>query len=510
VTLGHPQKIFEPRLQKLLEVAGFRLPPVEPAKKTWQQSRRVESLVGVRFPDWLQCPFCHRLKRANDWGRDPGDPIRYCAICTSKQAGGEKVGAVPVRFVVACQDGHLDEFPWSWWLNHKPGCNKPELKISNDGSSGGLAGVKLSCLTCGGLRSMEGCFNRDALQGIRCRGKRPWLPGPDETCDKQPRTLQRGASNLYFPVILSALDIPPWSDPIQREFGEHWEPLCKEPREERERFVRFLRLPEKMRKSVEEILEIIDKRISLLERMSAQTLRWEEYIQFTQPELRALDDNSEFEVRKEEVPPELRHWIGRVVRATRLREVRAIRGFTRIKPPATGFDPEGGFSEINAEEKKWLPAIEVRGEGIFVELNAGTLAEWEKRPEIQRRATQINAMFARDWKERYGEEVPVSRNVTPRLLLIHSFSHALIRQLALECGYSTASLRERLYVSDGDLPMAAVLIYTATPDSEGTLGGRRRPEADGNLNSDRESSKMVGAEPNHQRRNPLCEDTIRT
>lgn len=59
-------------------------------------------------------------------------------------------------------------------------------------------------------------------------------------------------------------------------------------------------------------------------------------------------------------------------------------------------------------------------------------------------------------------------------IAIHSFAHALMRELALECGYNAASLRERIYAKDddGDGPaMAGVLIYTAAPDSEGTLGG---------------------------------------
>jgi hypothetical protein len=64
--------------------------------------------------------------------------------------------------------------------------------------------------------------------------------------------------------------------------------------------------------------------------------------------------------------------------------------------------------------------------------------------------------------------------ITPRLLLIHSFAHAMIRQLSIDCGYSSSSLRERLYVAEGDdnsSAMNGVLIYTGSPDSEGSLGG---------------------------------------
>lgn len=75
-----------------------------------------------------------------------------------------------------------------------------------------------------------------------------------------------------------------------------------------------------------------------------------------------------------------------------------------------------------------------------------------------------------------------SKPVTPRFLLLHTLAHILINQLTFECGYSSASLRERLYVSeDQNHPMSGVLIYTAAGDSEGTLGGLVRMGRPGNL-----------------------------
>jgi hypothetical protein len=61
-----------------------------------------------------------------------------------------------------------------------------------------------------------------------------------------------------------------------------------------------------------------------------------------------------------------------------------------------------------------------------------------------------------------------------RYVLMHSLTHALMRQIALDCGYTAASLRERLYCrrpGDRHGPMAGFLLYTAAADSEGTLGG---------------------------------------
>jgi hypothetical protein len=72
------------------------------------------------------------------------------------------------------------------------------------------------------------------------------------------------------------------------------------------------------------------------------------------------------------------------------------------------------------------------------------------------------------WNRRWGSG--------PALCVAHSLAHALIRQFSVECGYVAASLRERIYSStpDEQEPMAGILIYTAAPDSEGTLVGWSR------------------------------------
>lgn len=59
-----------------------------------------------------------------------------------------------------------------------------------------------------------------------------------------------------------------------------------------------------------------------------------------------------------------------------------------------------------------------------------------------------------------------------RFIALHTLSHLLIRTIALECGYSSASLSERIYSGTEDDPhRSGILIYTAVPDAEGTLGG---------------------------------------
>jgi hypothetical protein len=118
-----------------------------------------------------------------------------------------------------------------------------------------------------------------------------------------------------------------------------------------------------------------------------------------------------------------------------------------------------------------VPASEIRGEGIFFRFSEAEIAAWLAR--TQRLHLEFFAAH-KQWRKDRGLQPPEEFYPGLRFVLLHSFAHALIRQLSLECGYTAASLRERIYARNPGLDrpeMAGVLIYTAAPDSEGTLGG---------------------------------------
>lgn len=467
--------VFEPRLQRLLSkdgprIEGFRLPPVLPDafRGIGEAGSR---LVGVRFPSWLQCPRCFLLKEQDDWERRAaGDPMLLCPQCST---AGDRCAAVPVRFITACENGHLDDFPWHRWVSHKDGCIRGRLKLEG-GQRAGLSGLVLSCLSCGARRPMAGCFGKDALRGSQCRGRRPWLASAPESCSQELRVLQRGASNLYFPILVSSLDIPPWSDRIQKQLGMYWEDLRNEPQEHRLQFIRVNRLANKLGLIETDLLQKVNQRIAILEASTEHDLRKEEHQRFFDGAQQSISEDSEFEIRQELILPELRPWINRLIRVTRLRAVTALRAFTRIKPPAGDDDQGVGVAKISIAPLNWLPAIEVRGEGIFISLNLNRVKDWERsnRTALDVRVASVAEAFRRDWDARRRDGKPPTKQITARFLLVHSLAHALMRQLALSCGYSSSALRERLYVgTDETVPMAALLIYTATTDSDGTLGG---------------------------------------
>ena len=472
--LGHPQTLYEPRLQRQLGVDGFRLPPVAPQVAPGVYSKKAGKLVGVRFPRWLQCPHCHAIRQSRAWTEDGGDPALYCAECSEKAGGRNRVHVVPVRFIVICERGHLDEFPWDWWVKHDQGCPPAgrvrELQLEGSATAG-LSGLMLSCRGCGARRSMEGCFGPDAIPG-QCYGRRPWLgTDADEKCTAPPRVVQRGASNLYFSVVESALDIPPWSDEIQKRIGVRWAMLEQAAdAAARAVLVQAMRLTQVTGLPESELLAVIEDRIARL-RSPERNIRWEEYQQFIQHS-EAFGENTEFEIRPAPAPPELAAWLRSVIRVTRLREVRALRGFTRVFPPTPGDDDR--MASISLHRLAWLPAVENRGEGIFVELRPDRVRDWETSPVVVDRVSVLRAAYESAWLER-GRPGPPPRALTPRLVLVHSLAHALIRQLSLSCGYGSASLRERLYVDASTAwDMAGLLIFTSSPDADGTLGGLAR------------------------------------
>jgi hypothetical protein len=181
------------------------------------------------------------------------------------------------------------------------------------------------------------------------------------------------------------------------------------------------------------------------------------------------------------VPAELAPWIYKVNLVERLRETRVFYGFSRIEPNHTPLAGMPGsamyqlFREPPAQrQESWLPAVEIFGEGIYLELREDRLIDWRNTHGtwLNNRLNDSFIVRLSDIFQTLPPLAAANRAWASRYLLVHSLAHILINQLVFECGYSTASLRERLYISDDPIaPMAGLLIYTAAGDSEGTLGG---------------------------------------
>jgi hypothetical protein len=444
---GDPD-LHEPRLERRLGVLGFRQPPAREGRP---------DVPVVRYPRWHSCPKCHRL--ATHMTLAGAFDSNTCALCART--------LVPSRFVVVCGKGHISDFPYMRWVHE----GKPaegighELYIEAVGATAGLRDIRISC-SCNKSRTMDGAFDRNAFQRIAsCRGERPWLQAPAEDCGTAIRALQRGASNVWFGALRSAISIPPWSEAAFQLLNAHWSILRAIPDNAVRGTIENLQLAREGF-SVDDLVQAVADRKALEIGETEQTTVSEE--EFRRQEFDALSrgqpetsSQQQFVAVQGEMPADLRSWFSTVMKVKRLREVRALQGFTRLLPAGLGSD----VAPLSVEPEPWLPAIEVKGEGIFLVFDEDRLTTWQNTPRVVERAALINARYVERAKA-WGHQV--DRTITPRLVAVHTFAHALINQLSLEAGYPAASLRERLFVFED---AAGVLVYTATTDSAGSLGG---------------------------------------
>ena len=286
-----------------------------------------------------------------------------------------------------------------------------------------------------------------------------------------------GASNAWFPVQSSALAIPSQASELAQQIDEAWSILGIYPpgleildaNLKAHPDLKDLRpLAEKL--GLQAVHDAIEARREGLEDGDVDDLLTPEWRVLCAPD--DAPDQPDFKLRAVGPPAPLAGLFADVVLVERLREVSALRGFTRINAPDDLGSQGGTIVRLSREAPRWLPCSEVRGEGIFIRFPEEAVLEWEARYR-ESGAAGVLRDGNRAWRERRGldgdEGWPGERYV-----LLHSFAHALIRELALECGYTASSIRERLYATsaaDEGEPMAGVLLYTAAPDSEGTLGG---------------------------------------
>ena len=157
-----------------------------------------------------------------------------------------------------------------------------------------------------------------------------------------------------------------------------------------------------------------------------------------------------------------------VTQLHRLREVMVLIGFTRFE--AAVRDIHGDYeSDVQradiALEPGWYPAVENRGEGVFAHLRPTAVDAWLRRPAVIDRIDGLRQQH-NEWR-RSRRKPPGGFPGGPYVLL-HTLAHLLIQSVAMRCGYPASSIRERIYVESGHY---GILLYTGSPDAEGTLGG---------------------------------------
>ena len=479
--LNAVRRILGPQVARLLS------PPMRPEASGRFDPLSPEARIGVpvsAFPRWLRCPVCQTLGEVDSglFELVPNlyrpDRTRY--VHSNCQRARRPPVAVPARFLVACRDGHLDDFPWHWYVHRGPSDCRGQLRFYEQGASLQTENLWAGCTACGASRSMVEAFGERGSQNLpACRGRHPHINRFDEGCNEQIRAVLLGASNSWFPVTMSVLAIPTRADKLRQIIDDRWELLQGVPSRE---VLPLVLTPLKLAGQLPGIDEFTDDEtwLAIEERRhggaggeeDAPDLKTPEWEIFTSPT--PPTDWPDFMVRRVEPPTGYDTHIPSVILAERLREVNALIGFTRVEPPESG--AEGGDpperAPLTRGRPTWVPATEVRGEGIFLRFNMDRLSAWLDQPVVRAREQAI-LQGHRAYRAARRLESLDAHFPGIFFVLLHSFAHVLLRELALECGYNAASIRERIYASLPGQPiqMAGVLLYTAAPDSDGTLGG---------------------------------------
>lgn len=473
-------------------------------------SRGISSRV---FPKWYLCRRCNSLVQR---GALTESGRHECYVSMGKH---KPAPVVPIRFVNACPRGHLQDIHWRGFVHsfdRDPAAEKPfmcckdsdareresvgkkgvedlliaDLQLSMQGTSGELSDLWLSCRRCGARRNLNN-LTQPRVFG-KCNGWRPWMDTNDASCDEHARFLIRTGSNAWFPVQISALDIPNADSHERHLVATHFDKLrlCNTADD--------LRTMSKLVPGLRELLDGCDldvvarlvRAANSGEDTKAPSLREAEWATFMAAEPGLAHD----------LPPPEKKWaasmltdmdlppfLDRVVVVQVLRELRSMVGFTRLDSVSTGAEGEPDESMTMAplsEKVDWVPTVEIKGEGIFLAFKESALREWEGRKAVQVREQQFRVGMQKDNALR-GGDAPVPFT-SARLIMLHSLAHMLITAISVECGYPAAAIRERIYCYQAPVSedatqaerdeawagsRAGILLYTGTPGSEGTLGG---------------------------------------
>jgi hypothetical protein len=452
---------------------------------------------GVRsaiFPYWFVCarveptanPSAPRRRRLVHWrDLDSRHHLEYVF------EDGKKSTVTPIRFVAACEMGHIQDIDWKWAVHGPTSCSEP-LWIEEKGTSAVPSDTSVVC-GCGRRITLEQLEQKGRLG--RCHGERPWLLDKENACQGREgflRLLIRTATNTYFPQILNVISLPSGDEELTKTIADilqHLDGIDE---------VADVKAARKHNHVVKAALEGFSD-ADVFERLKRIREGGENEAELS-PKLAEFDifasgraeigtNGADARLYAQTLPRDA--WdpgdtgldfsvIRNVIAVHRLQEVSCLYGFTRFEAAPTSID--GDIEDINlavhgaslSKDADWLPAVTQLGEGIFIHFDQEKIRDWLADRAMER-DDQMRAGY-QVWRQRFKNADPGYPS-TPYVLL-HSISHALMAEIALDCGYPASSLKERIYAlgEDGNgervgLDGCGILIYTASPGAQGTLGG---------------------------------------
>ena len=464
------EEVMEPRLtHKLQTMTGVDAPRLFLPPADTNDPRESKKGIGVwRFPEWFVVQ-----DEAGAEGRERSRRLVHRkALDERGKFDGRQV--VATRFVRGCPRGHVDDVKWHRFVHGADDNCVRQLWLDERGTSGDLADQVVRC-ECGRSRGMhEATVLAENPLGT-CGGARPWLGRySHEDCKLPSRLLTRTAANAYFAQVVSVLSLPDRDTAVEAAVRELWDDLqiVDGPDD-----LNFLK---KKPAVAQTLAPFADDEV--LEAIRSAKKGTDDERPVKQVEIEALlsapegfgDDvpiDPDFHARRLPDTTWRRSSRSRglegVIQLHRLREVLALSGFTRFEAETPDIHGEYESDVERAQlalEPHWFPAVENRGEGVFLHLRASAVASWLERSGVKERLDLLG-IGHKHWAEDLKSKRPFPGGP---YVLLHTLSHLLIQSLAMRCGYPASSIRERIYAEEKGF---GILLYTGSPDAEGTLGG---------------------------------------
>ena len=445
------RQLFNENLSVITGAEYFLMPRTTQSVNSFSKGKDVPSYI---FPEKLHCSRCGNIYHINELD------IRQrhkCPKCRNDLTAS--------RFVVMCRNGHIDDFPYEWWVhNGKPcpsGKTAPRIRMANVYNRTDIDSLMLECTECHARRGMVQVFSSKALASYPCTCKYPHFKNPDARvsfgCRETMVTRLRTASGVYFPVTRSALLIPPWSMAAVNCIKKNYDFISNMDESRIPSAVRGYLHDEEL--TDEEILRSYSAvKTAMCERgnRTERSVCEDEYAVLSKEE---NADTGRFSSYTVSVPEKYRKYFEQVAVVDRLSVTQALIGFSRL------VRDEADPAPLSQYPKKWYPAVELTGEGIFIRFNKEKVIFWTKanrsRYKRMRKALKEIRFRFDDFSETY--------------VLLHTFAHLFIREISNICGYSAASIREKIYCETDDISdevkMCGVLVYVSSSDSDCSLGG---------------------------------------
>lgn len=485
VEKGRLEEVRDSRLKQYVGVNKLYAPPAG-------DSSNRGFIPALRFPNWLYCPRCGEMRYASS--TNSSTSLR-CESCSKKYH--HDVRLVPERFVIVCPHGHIDSFPVMKWVHggtdHDPKNTEHTVYRRTKGGSTTMGDIEYRC-SCGARRSLNGASSLGGLDKIdyRCTGRQPWLDrNSNQPCpadNKDLRVIIMGATNVCYPDVASSVLIPDALDEkvkaaVDQQFSFIFEMDSKGMLD---MAVSMLAGSTGINPDSIRLAYYQKKNAGNNEQSEVEYLH-DEFLTLREPQ---INKKGEFVGRSLDVSnytlPFMKKLISRVTLVETLTVTRALVGFTRLNPE---YNDSKTMTErrraLSRKKIDWTLANQTIGEGIFIELDGACLKEWAERPEV---VTRLQTMQRNLDAARAGRNL-APKELNPNYVVIHTLSHLLLLGISEVCGYTAASLRERIYcqsfLGDGGIEdfedMHGLLIYTASSSGDGSLGGLVRSGEPGRL-----------------------------